>query len=191
MPGRLWERLHAHAVEQYGYLTAADARELGENPVQLVIMHRRGILERTDRGLYRFPDVPVTSNDQLMEATLWPRQGGVLSHDTALDVHDLCDIDPQKIHLTVPAATRVRRQIPTAYVLHRRDLPATDITLHEGIRVVTARRAILDGIESALGPHLLGQAVDTAVRRGVITAEDLRLIERLDGSLARRLPRES
>jgi predicted transcriptional regulator of viral defense system len=188
MPGKLWERLHAHAVEQYGYLTAADVRGLGENPVQLVLMHRRGILERTDRGLYRFTDIPVTANDQLMEATLWPKGGGVLSHDTALDVHDLCDINPQKIHLTVPRATRVRRQVPAAYLLHRRDLPCTDVTLHEGIRVVTARRAILDGIESALGPHLLGQAVRSAERRGMITAEDVRLIEHLDRSLVTRAP---
>jgi len=35
-----------------------------------------------------------------------------LSHETALDLHDLCDVNPAQIHLTVPAAYRLRRRIP-------------------------------------------------------------------------------
>jgi hypothetical protein len=36
--------------------------------------------------------------EQHLEATLWPRGGGVLSHDAALDLHD---INPPTIHVTV------------------------------------------------------------------------------------------
>jgi predicted transcriptional regulator of viral defense system len=28
----------------------------------------------------------------------------VISHDTALDLWDLCDVNPAKVHVTVPAA---------------------------------------------------------------------------------------
>ncbi len=40
---------------------------------------------------------------QIMEATLWPRGAhGALSHETALDLYGLSDVNPAKIHITVP-----------------------------------------------------------------------------------------
>jgi predicted transcriptional regulator of viral defense system len=45
-----------------------------------------------------------------MLAALWPAGRGVLSHDTALELHELCDVNPEKIHLTVPADYQPRRR---------------------------------------------------------------------------------
>jgi predicted transcriptional regulator of viral defense system len=174
MPGRHYLELLDLANGQYGYVTAEDAREQGVDPTQLRLMHHRGLLDRVSYGLYRFPTVPVTALDQYMEAVLWTRSKAVLGHETALDLHDLCDVNPAVIHVTVPLEYRLRRDLPAAYRLHTRNLDASDVTLHEGIPIVTVRRAILDGIEAALGGHLIDQAISTAERRGLIAAVDLR-----------------
>ena len=71
----------------------------------------------------------------------------------------------------------VRRAIPKNYTVHERALAADDLTNFEGIPVVTARRAILDGIERHLDARLLDQAVDTAQRRGLLLAHELDSIE--------------
>lgn len=173
MPGRNYLSLLDVANGQYGYVTAEDARELGIDPGQLRLMNHRQVLDRLSVGLYRFPSVPTTPLDQYMEATLWPRVPTVLSHETALDLHDVCDVNPARVHLTVPPDYRLRRDLPAMYQLHPRHLDALDITGHEGIPIVTVRRAILDGIEAGLGGHLIDQAVTTAQRRGLLSRDEL------------------
>ncbi len=160
------------AVDQYGYITTGDAHELGLGPGHLVDLARRGDLERVAHGLYRFRIIPVTMRDQLMEATLWPRRLGAISHVSALDLWELCDVNPTKVHVTVPRAARIRRHVLPAYEVHQRDLDPDDITRVEGIPVVRVRRAILDGIEAHLGGHLIERAVDVATRRGELAAEE-------------------
>lgn len=173
MPGRVYEALFEVATDQYGYVTAEDARSLGIEPQRLRALASRGDLRRVSHGLYRFDAVPVTMHDQLMEATLWPRRLGVISHDTALDLWDLCDISPAKVHVTVPRRARVRRDVSAAYAVHIRDLDASDFTRREGIPVVTVVRAILDGMEAIISPHLITQALDSAERRGLLSGQVL------------------
>lgn len=189
MPGRIYMTLLDVANGQYGYVTADDARALGIDPGQLRLMHHRRLLARLSRGLYRFPIVPTTALDQYMEATLWPRTPTVLSHDTALDLHDVCDVNPTRIHLTVPPGYRLRRSLPAVYELHVRALAASDVTAHEGIPIVTVRRAILDGIDVGLGGQLIDQAVATAERRGLLGRDDLDEITALRESRRERSPR--
>jgi predicted transcriptional regulator of viral defense system len=172
MPGRIYNILHEHAVEQHGYITTRDANDLGVNPQRLHLMKERGGLTAISRGVFRFPDVPAGALDQYVEATLWPLEvQGVLSHATALDLHELCDINPSRIDVTVPRHFRTTRTPPGVLRLHRDDLPARDITWHEGLRVVTVRRAILGGIEQHVGWNLIDQAIDTARRTGRLTAQ--------------------
>lgn len=179
MPGEIYNTLFQTAAGQYGYVTIDDAREAGVDPHRLVVMADRGGLERVGHGVYHFPTMPATGLEQFMEAALWPRPArGVLSHETALDLHNLCDVNPAKVHITVPARYRTNRQVPKLYVVHRRDLEPRDVTYHEGIPIVTPFRAILDGIETHLRRDLIDQAVDAARRRGLLRREELKLIER-------------
>lgn len=101
------------------------------------------------------------------------RELGTISHDTALDLWDLCDINPAKVHVTVPRAAKLRRAVPVAYRVHVRDLKPDDVAHHEGIPVVTVRRAILDGIETNVDPHLIEQAIDNSRTRGLLSKSDL------------------
>lgn len=177
MPGRWYTELFEVATGQNGYVTTEDARDLGGGAHVLVDMHRHGQLDHVAHGLYRFPAFPTGPLDELMQATLWPRRLGVISHDSALDLWDLCDVNPAKIHVTVPKATRIRRAAPSLYEVHVRDLDPADITTSDGIRVVTPMRAILDGIERHLDGRLIHQAIDAARRRGLIVGDELAALE--------------
>lgn len=178
MPGRAYTELFDVAADQYGFVTQRDAINAGYSKTALRDMARRGAVQKRGWGLYRFNAFPPHALDQYMEATLWPRPaGGVLSHETALDLHDLCDVNPGKIHVTVPERWRTNRDVPALYVLHRRDLDPREVIYHEGIPIVTAARAILDGIETNVRADLVEQAIDTARRRGLIAPEQLELIE--------------
>jgi predicted transcriptional regulator of viral defense system len=171
VPGRAYTRLAEVANERYGFVTPDDARELGVNPMNLVRMAERGQIERRGTGLYRFPLTPESRLDPYMEAALWPRRAqGVLSRETALDLYELSDVHPAKIHITVPRGYRVRREVPPAYRLHHEDLKPNQITLHEGIATVTPEHAIRQAHEAHLGAALIGQAIDQGEQSGRLTA---------------------
>jgi predicted transcriptional regulator of viral defense system len=178
VPPTVRHTLLERAFDQYGFVTADDARSLGIAPERLVEMERRGSLKRVARGLYRFKVIPHTGREHLMEAVLWPRRvRGVLSHDTALELHALCDINPAQIHITVPRTYRITREIPATYTIHHRDLADADRTLVEGIPTVTPARSIEDAIDTHVDPKLIDQAIETARRRGLIRGEALAGIE--------------
>src|SRR3954468_7513285 len=132
MPGRLYNVLHEHTADHFGYITTRDAEDLGVDPHRLQRMKDRGVLTRVDRGIFRFDDVPASPLDQYAAATLWPLEvRGVLSHATALDLHGLCDIDPTRIDVTVPRGFRTVRTPPDVLRLHRVELDQRDLTWHE------------------------------------------------------------
>ena len=181
MPTDLYNRLAEIAAEQHGLVTQEDARELGIPPDRLVTMARRDLLDRAAFGIYRLP-LFADALTPYMEATLWPhRTRGVLSHETALDLYELSDVNPAKIHFTVPAGFRIRREVPAGYEVHHADLDPTETTLYEGIPIATPLRAIKDVIGTGLDRHLVEQAIDTALRRGRVRQRDLPELERLLG----------
>jgi predicted transcriptional regulator of viral defense system len=170
MPGRLYNQLHEHAADQFGYITTRNAEDLGVDPHRLQKMKDRGVLTRVDRGIFRFDDVPASALDQYAAATLWPLEvQGVISHATALDLHGLCDVNPTHVDITVPRSFRTTRKPPKVLRLHRDELDERDLTWHEGLPIVNVRRAIRGPIDQHVGWHLIEQAIDTARRTGRLT----------------------
>ena len=180
MPGRLYKLLREHAADRFGYITTRDAEGLGVDPHRLQKMKDRGVLTRVDRGIFRFDDVPAGQLDQYAAATLWPLEiQGVLSHATALDLHGLCDINPTRIDVIVPPGFRTTRTPPEVLCLHRDELDERDLTWHEGLPIVSVRRAIRGAIDQHVGWNLIEQAIDTARRTGRLTgaeADELRAL---------------
>lgn len=178
--------VHELALDQHGYFTAEQAREVGVNPQAVVMMCRRGTIERAAHGVYYDRLVPATPLAPYMAAVLWPHGvRGVLSHETALDLLGLSDVNPDKIHITVPKGFRVRRLIPTQYVLHNAELGRKDVTRVEGIPVTTALRTIWDCRAAHVSPALLRQAIEDGVRTGRLAPRDaIRLEDDLDGTRA-------
>jgi hypothetical protein len=133
------------------------------------------------------PLIPAGPLDQYREATLWPSGvRGVVSNETALSLYELSDVNPAKIHITVPRAHRPQRATPVLYVVHRADLRDDEITAHEGIPIVTPVRGVLDAYAAGLGPALIEQAIADGQRRGVLTRAHGGAAARRDRRHARR-----
>jgi predicted transcriptional regulator of viral defense system len=164
----VFAQVAAIAGDNHGYVTTDDARAEGIAPINLVRMAQREVLERRATGLYRLPLIPPGPLDSYVEATLWPQRGvrGVLAEETALDLHELSDVNPAKIHIVLPIGYRVRRDVPAAYQLHYEDLDEVDVTLFEGIPIVTPIKAIRQAAAAHLGDALVAQAIDHGERNG-------------------------
>jgi predicted transcriptional regulator of viral defense system len=110
---------------------------------------------------------------------LWSRnrQGepqGVFSHATALTLHDLSDVMPAKLDMTVPPGFRRMAAIPDVLRLRHARLSERDVQTIDGVRVTTPLRTLVDVIaEGAIAQELQVQAVDQALRRGLIMRRHL------------------
>jgi predicted transcriptional regulator of viral defense system len=170
MPGKTYELVYEIALDQFGYFTAAQALEAGATRQSLEMMAKRDKVERVSHGVYRVNAIPVTRFDPYMEATLWPgRQRGILSHETVLELNGISDVNPEKIHVTVPKQFRTHRAVPSIYVLHHADLDAREVSSFEGISTTTVMRAIEDCHRTHLGQALLEQAIADGFKRGLLT----------------------
>lgn len=167
---QLWEI----ALDQHGFVTTDDARALGIAAHTLRFLAQRGTLSREAHGVYRFERFPTSKADDYMQAVLWTGQpDAALTHETTLDLLELADVNPDRVHVTVPVGTRVRRQGGERIVLHEEDLTAADLGWWQGIRCATAATAIRQVIDARTTPvHLARQAIETARARGAITVDE-------------------
>ena len=105
---------------------------------------------------------------------LWSRNRqdqpqGVFSHATALTLHDLSDVMPAKLDMTVPSGFRRMAAIPGVLRLHHARLTDREVQTIEGVRVTTPLRTLIDVIaKGVIAPEHQVQAVDQALRRGLI-----------------------
>lgn len=175
-------KLYDIAEDQFGFLTTAQAAEVGMSANHLAYHVRAGNLRRVSRGVYRLVTFPSSSLDQYRAATLWPQgREAILSHETALDLFGLSDVNPAKIHFTLPNSYRIRhRHVPSLYVVHHADLPASDVSSFEGLPITTPARTIRDCHATHLGPALIRQAIEDGRRTGYLApAEADRLMVEL------------
>lgn len=161
----LRRRLLAIAARQSGYFTAAQALDAGYSYPAQGYHAKRGNWLRVDRGIFRLPEWPTGPREDLVRWSLWSRNRAVVSHETALSVHELGDVDPAHVHLTAPPNFR---QLNPGVVIHRVDLPPQDIEEHEGFRITTPLRSLLDVATGELDLDQLGQAIEEALVRGMI-----------------------
>ena len=182
MPTTRFRELIELAAEQHGLVNTGDAGQVGYAKGTLDTMARRGQLERVATGLYRIPLLPSDELTTYMAAAMWPRGAkAVLSHETALDLWDVCDINPSKIHLIVPRRHRPQRKAPKGYVVHREDLDPGDVTTIEGVPAVTLDKAIRQCADLHVGLDLLEQAARHGREQGLLKrAEASALTEELE-----------
>jgi predicted transcriptional regulator of viral defense system len=177
-----WDGLFAVAHAQGGYFTTAQAARSGYSRPLLHKYLIGGRMVRARRGVYRLVHFPASDHEDLIVLWLWSEQAGVFSHETALALHDLSDVLPGKVHLTLPASWGRRRlRVPAGLVLHFADVGDEDRASFSAVPVTAPLRTIRDCIESNVAPNLVRQAILQARRRGLIAARDeARLGEELD-----------
>ncbi|MGH9666773.1 MAG: type IV toxin-antitoxin system AbiEi family antitoxin domain-containing protein [Bryobacteraceae bacterium] len=173
-------RLFEFAEQQQGFFTTKQAKAAGfaENTHPYHVQVGNWIREH--RGIYRLALFPATDRPEFALWALWSRNRneeveGVYSHQTVLSLYDLSDLNPSKLHMTVPTDFRRNSEIPGILVLHFADLPESDVKTAHGFKFTTPLRAILDLIElGTVERNFIRQALRQAFDRGLITRQQIR-----------------
>ena len=166
------------AESQQGFFTAKQAEKAGFLNKNHGYHVKAGNWIREGRGVYRLSTFPRTDDSQLIALSLWTRNRedkpeGVYSHETALSIHDLSDVMPARLQMTVPKRFRRLAKTPRALVLHYDDLEDSDVEQMRGYRVTKPLRTIVDLLtEDGLAKDLIRQAFFQAVERGLIPIRD-------------------
>ena len=167
--------LYQVAAAQGGFFTAAQARQAGYAYSQQYFHISRGNWLKIDRGIFRLRGFPPAEREDLIRWSLWSRhQKGepqaAISHDTALTVHELSDVMPARVHLTVPPG--FRKRVPPGCVMHKAALSPEEVEFQVGYQVTTPLRTLLDVADSPLSQEHLNRAVWDALERGLAAARE-------------------
>jgi hypothetical protein len=166
-----WPAIRELAAGQAAHFTAAQAIARGFSE-QLLSKHvAGGTLLRPLRGIYRLAHFPPAPNEDLVVGWLWSAERAVVSHESALQLHELSDALPARIHLTLPAAGASRRRVvPPLYIVHFADVPKADRAWIGPVPVTKPARTVCDVAAGHGDPTLVGQAVEQGIARGLFHA---------------------
>ena len=167
------------AASQGGYFTSKQAAAIGYTAPKRNYHVQVGNWVRERRGIFRLSTQPLPTRPDLIMWWLWSRNRqdqpqGVYSHQTALSLHELTDVMPPRLHMTVPRTFRRSAAIPKSVVLHMSDLPPSDIEQIDGVPVTKALRTLMDVAPSGEVPLPdLQLAFAEGTRSGKITRAEI------------------
>ena len=172
--------LYEIALSQSGVFTAKQAKEAGFDARNHHYHVKSGHWEKEHRGIYRLAHLPFEPSTQYALWSMWScnRRGevqGVYSHETALSMYELTDLDPAKLHMTVPSSfRRGADNIPKIIVLHREKLRPSEWRHDDGYRVTTPVRTLYDIFSSSrISEEFVYQAVREGLARGMYPDHEL------------------
>ena len=178
------DALFETAEGQQGYFTAKQATDAGYQLGSQAHHVKSGNWVRVERGIYRLARFPQSSEEQLVIYALWSRNRageteGVYSHQTALSIHELSDVNPTKLHMTVPTTFRRRAKLPKILVLHRASLNEKDVEQRQGFAVTRPLRAIADLVAVESVSHdIVEQALTEGQQRGLLSVREVAELRR-------------
>jgi len=135
------DALRAEARKNAGYFTAAQARTAGYADSVHGYHVEKGEWIKIQRGIYRLAEFPEPAWPELIVFSLWSRDRdghpqGIITHDTARQVHKLDRRDNGPVHMTVPRAFRKNAETPEGLVLYKENLADSSWEQREGYRVL-------------------------------------------------------
>jgi predicted transcriptional regulator of viral defense system len=174
-----WEALYGIAASQQGHFSTAQAAEAGFSP-QLLAHHRlAGRVNRVRRGVYRLCQFPEGDHEDLVVVWLWSDRQGVFSHETALFLHDLSDVLPARVHVTLPSSWVGRRlRVPRGVMVSFADVPDQERSWVGHLPVTAPGRTLGDSVKAAVSPEIVDQALSQARKRGLVHGTTLARIRR-------------
>ena len=150
----------ALATRQHGVVATRQLAALGLS--QRAVSHRAaaGRLHRVHRGVYAVGHPILTVNGRRMAAILAAGPGAVLSHASAAALWEIRPTSATRIDVSVRSAAG-RGKRPGLRIHRTPTLQADEITKHQGLRVTTPARTLLD-LAAILTPRALERALDEA-----------------------------
>lgn len=170
------QKLFEVASLQQGYFTAKQAVKAGFSYRMQSHYRRNGEWLEIDRGIFRLAQFPNSPQEDYVRWSLWSRDRddqpqAVISHDSALSIHELSDVMPAKIHFTVPSGFRKKK--PKECVFYRGLVSKKDKEQREGFFVTTPLKTIIDSAESNFSMDYLEQAIRQACDKGMLQIIDI------------------
>jgi predicted transcriptional regulator of viral defense system len=169
------KELYRIAEAQGGYFTTKQAASLGYASNKRAYHVQAGNWLREHRGIYKLALFPEPERPDLILWWLWSRDrsdqpSGIYSHQTALSLHELTDVNPSQLDMTVPPSFRRGVPVPRILRLHYGNVPAAEQETLFQVPVTSALRTILDVLEEgSLPKDTLRQAFQQARAGGKIT----------------------
>ncbi|MGH9671225.1 MAG: type IV toxin-antitoxin system AbiEi family antitoxin domain-containing protein [Terriglobales bacterium] len=179
--------LYNIAEQQAGYFTTQQAAGASFSRERLVEHARTGRFKRLGRGIYRLSQFPSSPVEDLFVAWLRCGPKAVISHDSALALHNLSDVVPGEIHITVARSSSRRRK---GLRQHTSRLLPSDIKRREGLPVTSVPRTLGDAAKTGLAEEFVGEAILQALKRGLTDRKALQREARRRGGRAARLMRK-
>jgi hypothetical protein len=179
------ETLFRIAVSQGGYFTAMQARLAGFRDSNHNFHLRSGNWIREWRGVYRLARYPLRDDAQYSLWGVWSngrqeKPRGAYSHETALALFGLSDLQPVRLHMTVPRGYRRLGKIPEILCLHHSDFRPEECEERSGYRVMRPFRTFIDLLHGGgVSPEFFRQAVRQALERGYLTRSQFRELGQL------------
>lgn len=158
------------ASRQDGLFTASQAYDVGVPSATLERDVLGGHLCRVARGLYAVAGAPLGWRRDARTGLLLTGPDAVLSHRTAAALSRLRGIASGPIEVTAPRGRRRRTRHRAGFTVHEStDLRSVDVTLVAGFACTNLVRTFID-LGASAPEHVVEDAFDDAVRRGVVAA---------------------
>ena len=173
------------ASDQWGMLTAAQARRLGVSRVDLNRLVQDGILEVVPGAarVYRLTGVPDNPDQdpvraawlQLGKDRLWEERvrdvDAVVSHRSAAHVRGLGDLIPRVHEFYAPTRVRLRRTDLRLRV--RPTIERSDWSLSGGLPVCTIEKIVADLLADHQDESAVAQIIRDGIRDGLLGRDEL------------------
>jgi predicted transcriptional regulator of viral defense system len=172
-------RLFEVADSQQGFFAAKQAVAAGYSEKNHAFHVHAGNWVRELHGVYRLQSYPQSLESHLVLWSLWSRgkdgiPQGIYSHETVLSHYDLSDINPARLHMTVPTRFKRMAKPPENLVLYKSDIPKEDIRQLHGYQMTTVKRALEDMFHTeTYSKDLIESAVSEALKSGHLTVSEL------------------
>ena len=173
------QKLFEVADSQQGFFTAKQAERAGYLPTNFTYHVQNGGWIKEGWGIYRLRHFPASRESQYVQLSLWSRNRadtpqGVISHLTALSLHEISDANPSKIHMTMPTTFRRSAKTPKELVIHYSDLEERHIDKKIGYQITKPLKTLIDVFVSGLSLEHVEKGLHDALKKALITPSELK-----------------
>ena len=170
------QRVAALAERQHGVFGARQLDEIGVSRQQVNHLVERGAIKRLDPQVYRVAGVPPSWRGDLSAGAHGLGPSSLVSYRAAARLHQFDQFHEPILEFTVARRRRggffLNATIHTSLVM-----PPRDIVMVDGLRVTHPVRTIIDLAALRIRERRLEAAVDSALRLGLASLDDI--VERL------------
>ena len=159
------------ADRQHGVFSAKQAHTAGASPKVIKWRVETGAWEVVARGVYRLPGAPNTWRQRLWIALLVAGPGAAVAREAAAALRGVPGFPEGPVEVVAAHGMKDHR-LPFGKFYESRRLPASHVTIVDGIPVTTLERTLFD-LAGAINEKRVDRAIENVLARRWTTVERL------------------